>query len=219
MPNKPEPESEPNDFNLPPELSAFENRLRDLPSGQTSTIDRDDLMFRSGWAAAMAERAAASERLRNPEPSRNLASRWGWPVLTGTFATIAAALAIALWASPERGEDSQMAITPDVSPPQLVVDSNLDESTDDQSKDSPALASTEPSTFSNPIEQAIRPFIENMVGSDSALSSSLAMQSRLLRGIELGKMQRPRINSVGLKPKRAPLKANSYRNQELWEQL
>ena len=207
MPNEPESD----DFKLPPELNALENRLRDLPSGQTSKIDRDDLMFRSGWAAAMAVKDSASDRLRISGRSRSLATRWGWPVLSGTFAAIAAALAIVLWVSPDRGDDSQMAVTPDTAEAQLVADSNH--------KEFPGVASAEQLTFSNPIQQAIRPYLENVIGSNLSPSSSLAMRSRLLRGIELDEMPRPRVDSVSTRPQRAPLKANSYRNQELWEQL
>lgn len=211
----------PNEFNLPPELHALESRLRNLPSGQSSTLDRDDLMFRSGWSAAMAEMTSATDRSRNRSRnrSRDLAPRWGWPVFSGTFATIAAVLAIALWLSPDSGDDSQLAMTPDVALPQLVVDSNRITSTDHMPKDSPPAASVNQPTFSNPMEQAIKPYIENIVGSKALPSSSLAMRHRLLGGIEFEEIQRPRVSSVSGRPQAAPLKANSYRNQELWEQL
>jgi len=81
-------ESRSDEFEMPPELNALENSLRELPLPSNSVVDRDELMFQSGWAAALATRDA------NTAPNSASAARWVWPTLTGTFATLSAALAI-----------------------------------------------------------------------------------------------------------------------------
>ena len=207
MPNEYDPLkiSKAGEFEMPPELSGIENRLRNLQPSISSSLDRDDLMFQSGYAAAM---AAAQ-----PAPvERRSSAHWGWPVLSGTFATIAAALAVALWISPISGGDTQQANKPEQSVPSQVVDAEQPETTIAEDTN-PAFVAN------NPIEQAIKPYLANIGGSNLLSSSSLAMRHQLLRGIELEEIHRPRVNSVSARPQREPLKANSYRNQELWEQL
>jgi len=208
MPNN----SQPDNFKLPPELSAIENRLRDLPSPHGASIDRDDLMFQSGWAAAMAEKNSSATS------SRSAASHWGWPVLSGTFATIAAALAITLWVSPNRGDDLPMARAPDAAATQLVIEANQNEVHGQRLKESPEADAASSLAISNPIQRALGPYFESMIIKNPA-SLRLAARNHLLRGIDFEEMERPIVRNVSTRPQREPLKASSYRNQELWEQL
>ena len=207
MPNQSDPlkNSKTGEFELPSELSEIENRLRDLQPSISSSLDRDDLMFQSGYAAAM---AAAQ-----PAPvERNSAAHWGWPVLSGTFATIAAALAVALWISPISGGDTQQASQPEQSVTLQLVDTEQPETTVDENSNPSFVAS-------NPVEQVITPYLGNLFGGNSSPSSAYAMRNHLLRGIEMERVRRPHIDIISVEPQRAPLKVNSYRNQELWEQL
>ena len=55
--------------NLPPELTGFEARLRAQPLEATS-VDRDQLMYQAGWAAAEANRKTT----------------WLWPTTSGVLA-------------------------------------------------------------------------------------------------------------------------------------
>jgi len=96
-------ESRSGEFELPPELSDLENSLRELPLPSQpgdALLDRDELMFQSGWAAALAAESKTS--------SIRSATRWGWPALTGAFATLSAVLAIALFL-PVANNDSPVA--------------------------------------------------------------------------------------------------------------
>ncbi len=69
---------------LPPELASFESQLfkQPLPG---SGIDRDELLYQAGWAAAQASR------------KRN----WLWPTTSGVLAASVLVLALFLIRSPE----------------------------------------------------------------------------------------------------------------------
>ena len=88
---------------MPPDLAELENQLARLGPKSTSTLDRDELMFQSGYAAAMATKELC------PTGSQSGLSRWGWPAVSGTLAAVAAALAIVLWSAPLENSESQFA--------------------------------------------------------------------------------------------------------------
>lgn len=73
------------EFKLTGELAELESQLRGL-SPTESRIDHDELLYRAGWEAALAQ-AAKVQTKRRPSTSQLLAA---------TFATISAALALML---------------------------------------------------------------------------------------------------------------------------
>ena len=73
------------ELRLPEELAACEARLASQPLA-TSGIDRDQLMYRAGWAACEASRAASRALV-----DRGLATVAGWSL---TSAAVAASLAV-----------------------------------------------------------------------------------------------------------------------------
>jgi hypothetical protein len=78
------------ELRLPDELAACEARLAALPLG-ASRIDRDQLMYRAGWAAAEAARgSAAAPTLVASETKRGTIVAW-----SGMSAALAASLAVA----------------------------------------------------------------------------------------------------------------------------
>ena len=142
--------------------------------------------------------------------------RWIWPALTGTFATLSAALAIALFAVPRDNGNPAVASTPAVETPLLVVETQppkshhraadrLDDPADDPSVE-------------NPLERTFSPLVEGIFRFEPAPSSALAMRKRLLRTIELDEFVRPVAYRTSTRPQATPLKVNSHRNQQLWEE-
>ncbi len=105
-------------FEIPDDLAILENQLQSLkpsPSG----LSRDQLMYQSGWAAAMAAQTSAVAEMKQ-------GSRWVWPAATGTMATIAAVLAILLVQSTpvddrQNNDAIQFADTPVVNPESELV--------------------------------------------------------------------------------------------------
>lgn len=77
------------EFELTPELAKFENELRSraLP---TPSLDRDELMFRAGWNAAVAQSKTSSYRL----PNRSSVVRWR--AAAASLAGLSAVLALLL---------------------------------------------------------------------------------------------------------------------------
>ena len=195
---------------LPPELSELENSLRALPLSGDSGIDRDELMFQSGWAAALAAESKT--------PATRSAASWGWPALTGTFASLSAALAIALFL-PAANNDSPIASKPTAKTPQLVVDEPA------KSDDGGANRLVRvPNDTENELDDqnlapsVVRRFANRIFPLKPAATSALAIRHRSLREFELDDV-RPRTFSVSTRPQAAPLKAYSHRNQQLLEQL
>ena len=85
-------------FELPDELSEFEQRLIGLPPGGCS-LNRDEILYQAGFAAAQAhlqDRAAAPERATGSSRGE---SRF-WAFSTAAFATLSACLALMLFWSP-----------------------------------------------------------------------------------------------------------------------
>ena len=85
-------------FELPDELSEFEQRLTGLPPG-ASSLNRDEILYQAGFAAAQAQlRAGASV------PTRSVGSARGenrfWAFSTAAFATLSACLALMLFWPP-----------------------------------------------------------------------------------------------------------------------
>lgn len=206
MPTEPDPlnnrESDASQWS--PGLAQLEERLRNLHPSKSPKLDRDELMFQSGYAAAL---ATMSDRRENAKQSAN----WGWPVLSGTLATIAAALAVVLWVSPKAVNDSQTISRPEAEVSPQLVDTN-------QPVPKAAAGSEESPVSNHPIQEVVAPYLKNMLGRYSS-STVLGLRMRLARSMELEELPRPRLDSISPFRPREPLKANSYRNQELWEQL
>jgi len=203
------------EFELPPELSDLENSLRELPLPNESALDRDELMFQSGWAAALAAQN------KSPIASASV-TRWGWPVLTGTFATLSAVLVIALFAVPSDNGSSPVTTVPAAEAPLLVVESQATKSqpTKSYNRDSDPLDNpTDEVSGQDPLNLAFGPLVKSIFQFEPAPSSALAMRKRFLRTGELNQRLRRVVYRTSTRPQAAPLKANSYRNQKLWEQL
>ncbi len=86
---------------LPSELAAFEARLRKQPLDRVE-IDRDELMYQAGWAAAEAARKM----------------RWLWPTTSGVLAASVLVLATFLLNGPE---EPPMTTIAEVAPPKIEV--------------------------------------------------------------------------------------------------
>ena len=83
----------PDDLRLPDELAAYEARLAATPLA-ASTLGRDELLYRAGWAAAEAElarRAAATVVAAPLGTSRRVTAAW-----SAASAALAACLAVAI---------------------------------------------------------------------------------------------------------------------------
>ncbi len=76
------------EFEIPPELAMLESRLGSVPITQ-SAIDRDQLLYEAGWAAAMQAQASTSI-------SPAVRSHRAWQTATGVFASLTAVFAIML---------------------------------------------------------------------------------------------------------------------------
>lgn len=210
-------ESRSDEFEMPPELSALENSLRELPLPSNSVVDRDELMFQSGWVAALANRDA------NTAPNSASAARWVWPTLTGTFATLSAALAIALF-SPAAGDNS-IANQPAAQTPQIEVATSPSKSNEtkshplaNSSADWP-VDSNEDSVSQNPVESALRDFAGRIFRLRPSPTSALAIRNSSLRSFEFDETPRLPKANISTRPLAPPLRANSHKNQQLWEQL
>lgn len=201
---------EPDEFRLPSDLSAVEDQLRRLGAAHNPVLDRDDLMFRSGYAAAV---AAMDSR---PVASRSLAPL-RWQVVSGAFATLSAALVIALWFSPANNGDSQFISRPVEDTPKLVANAQL------LDRDQPEAASkekaNETSAVSNPINSAIQPHLRNRFQIGLSPTSAIAMRNRMLATLEEGDLPRPPGRRVSSRMRPEPLRAIRIRNSDLWEQL
>jgi hypothetical protein len=86
------------------ELKNLEASLGRLTIPPTS-IDRDELMYQSGWAAAMASLGHESSPLK-PVRSRTPASGWVWPVATGLASAAAILFGVLLFFPSSDGPNS-----------------------------------------------------------------------------------------------------------------
>lgn len=174
-----------------------------------STLDRDELMFQSGWAAALAS--------ENKTPAAAVASRsrWAWPALTGTFATLSAALAIALF-SPTASDGNPIANTSVVEIPELVLQPTQANPTIVDAADEIAVDQID---VPDSADQFFKPLVESVFRFQPSPSSVLAMRNRMLRTSELGEIVRPVVYNRRPRPQPVPLRANSFRNHQLMEQL
>jgi hypothetical protein len=161
-------------------------------------------MFQSGWAAALAN----ENRAQTVVPSQ--VARWGWPVLTGTFATLSAALAIALF-SPSAGDGEPVAAKPAAVAPNLVA-------TPPQTKD-PIVDAVDENFSQESAEHVFVPLIERVFRLKPSPSSALAMRNRMLRTKDLGEIVRPVVYNSNPRPQPVPLRAGSYKNQQIVERL
>ena len=82
------------EFKIPPDLSVFESQLSSL-AVPDSSLDRDEVLYQAGWAAAMAHSSAATPNGFSGGSSNG--KSWAWPTATGVFATLATVLAVALF--------------------------------------------------------------------------------------------------------------------------
>lgn len=197
---------------LPPELTRLEDRLRNLHQTSPPMLDRDELMFQSGYAAALA-------KIKSDSATAKQWTSWGWPVLSGTLATVAAVLAVALW------------LSPDTASPDIVSKGPMSANTTEDSQqrieaNDPDSNTTENSerrlTARHPIDHLIAKHLQTVFGHSESLASTssiTAIRSRWHDGIELEFLPRPQIEAVQASPQPTPLRTNSHRNQELWEQL
>lgn len=71
------------EFKIPPDLAVLESQLRSvrLPD---SRLNRDQLLYQAGWAAACAQ------------AKQPLTQQWGWPAATGAVTILATVLALML---------------------------------------------------------------------------------------------------------------------------
>jgi len=151
------------------EMTEFEHRLA-ASNPPAANIDRDELMYRSGWAAAEAQ-------FKNGQAG---VPSWTWPASSAALATLCAVLAIMVFQKPT-SESNNLASNPQpnttavVKSPAPLVQSDTIENSNDTPEDS--LAETNPNTpqfgsapsvfgfkvpaFSNPLSQRqIRQFNE-----------------------------------------------------------
>lgn len=112
---------------IPPELAELERRLGAI-NVPPAKIDRDELLFQSGWAAAMAE----VENQQAPAARLSENRNWIWPAMTGAMATVAAVLAVILFLEPATNQ------------PNSVVTNSAVESEPGQTDLKPAPEDTEP---------------------------------------------------------------------------
>ena len=101
------------EIELNPELTgeqtAIENALRSLGKVTLpeTAIDHDSVMYRAGWAAALAERDAVAERDAATPTLKATSSRL-WPAIAATFAATTAACLLVIFTPPQT-DDASMA--------------------------------------------------------------------------------------------------------------
>ena len=192
---------------LPPDLAALESRLGEIGQTSCSTLDRDELMFQSGYAAAMATKELGPKNLKIG------VVRWGWPAVSGTLAAAAAGLAIMLWATPVETGQPQFASKPaEVAP--LAVDAESAEPNEvSDAKAGPVLVTT------NPIEAVISPYLKNVFCIASSEGSLFGIRNQRLADVLRDEREQPRICTRKSRTRVEPLRAMSFQNQQLWEQL
>lgn len=96
----------------PDEQAAIERSLRNVMLPETA-IDHDSVMYRAGWAAALAERDALEERdalaeRDVPKPIMSSTTSRLWPALAATFAATTAACLLVIF-SPPQTDDASVA--------------------------------------------------------------------------------------------------------------
>ena len=191
---------------LPPDLAELESRLGELKQVSTSTLDRDELMFQSGYAAAMATKEPC------PKNSKIGVARWGWPAVSGTLGTVAAVLAIMLWAAPVETGESQLASTPTVASP-LVVDVKTPEAKEVSDVDKAVALAT-----ANPIREAVSSYLENVFQAAGSEESVLVVRNRRLAEVLSDEPEQPRIRTRKSRPldQTSPNSQNQQLRRQLW---
>ena len=170
-------------------------------------------MFQSGYAAAMATKQFG------PMHSKSGVARWGWPAVSGTLAAVAAGLAIMLWATPVETGESQLASKIPIAS-KSTVDTPLVAGADPaESKEVPDASDTVALATTNPIEAAISPYLKNVFRVSSSEGSVFKMRNRRLTEALRDEPEQPRIRVVRSRPHTKPLRAMSFKNQQLWGQL
>lgn len=95
------------EFELDPESAELESRLRNLKP-VPSRLDRDALLYESGWQAAVAEFRVSRDAAENATKKPAVHS---WRVATASFAAISAVLAFLLL-SPNVRDSSEIVVVP-----------------------------------------------------------------------------------------------------------
>ena len=122
---------------LPADLQALESSLAGMTIPE-SKLNRDELMYQSGWAAAMAELDSRSETETKLAVARNsTALSWAWPVAT-VVATAASVLfgGLLLWQS-FSGTGPSFAQSDDENPSSVAAVNELPVSVAADLKESP----------------------------------------------------------------------------------
>ena len=209
MPNEfDEPKKIKHDQNrLPPDLNEIENRLGALTQSSTSTLDRDELMFQSGYAAAMAAKEPS------PPNSKNRFAQVAWPALSGSLGAVAAVLAVLLWATPVETQNEPVASKPAEVPVKVVDVDTVEPIKIFNANDAVASAAT------NPIEATISPYLGDVFRLPASDGSVLAFRNRRLADVLSDLPERPRRRTGKARPRMEPLRATSFQNQQLWGQL
>ncbi|MDB2686925.1 hypothetical protein N9Y42_06905 [Mariniblastus sp.] len=192
---------------LPPDLAEIESRLGALRQASPSTLDRDELMFQSGYAAALAA--------KEPCPP-NLQSRFAkvaWPALSGSLGVVAAVLAVLLWAAPVATQSGPVASKPAEVPVEVGDVETVEPIKVFNANDAVASATT------NPIEAAISPYLGNVFRLEASDGSVLEFRNRRLANLLSDEPERPRRRTGKTRPRMEPLRATSFQNQQLWGQL
>ena len=209
MPNEfDEPKKIKHDQNrLPPDLAEIENRLGGLRQSSTSTLDRDELMFQSGYAAAMAAKEPC------PPNSKNRFAKVAWPALSGSLGAVAAVLAVLLWAAPVETQNGPVASKPAEVPVEVVDAKTVEPIKVSNANDAVVSAAT------NPIEAAISPYLKTVFRLAASDGSVLEFRNRRLANLLSDEPERPRRRTGKTRPRMEPLRATSFQNQQLWGQL
>ena len=191
---------------LPPDLAEIENQLGALRQASASTLDRDELMFQSGYAAAMAANEPCPPKLQSRF------AKVAWPALSGSLGAVASVLAVLLWAAPVETQNGPVASKP-AEVPAVVEAETVEPNEGSNANDAVASAAT------NPIEAAISPYLGNIFRLPASDGSVLEFRKRRLANLLSDEPERPRRRTRKTRPRMEPLRATHFQNQQLWGQL
>ena len=192
---------------LPPDLAEIESRLGALRQASTSTLDRDELMFQSGYAAAMAAKEPCPPKLQSRF------AKVAWPALSGSLGAVAAVLAVLLWVTPVETQSGPVASKPAEVTVEVVDVETVEPIKISNAND--AIASAD----AKPIETAVSPYLESIFRLAASDGSVLEFRNRRLANLLSDEPERPRRRTGKTRPRMEPLRATSFQNHQLWGQL